>query len=102
MGTWSKFDCKKCGYTVNVSGGKDFGMVAVVQTMICNDCKELVDVLIGRCGETGKSGDIEYDKDLDVCPECRGTNLSTWSASTRSCPRCRQKLNKGQVVAMWD
>jgi hypothetical protein len=42
-------------------------MVAVVQTMVCDSCSELVDVLIGRSGEEGPTGDPDYDKKLGVC-----------------------------------
>ena len=102
MGTWTKFECESCGYTAEVSGGKDCGMVAVVQTMTCVQCKVLVDVLVGRCGEVGRTGDLEYDKDLDMCPNCRCVDLSDWNATTRPCPICNQRMNKGQIVAMWD
>jgi hypothetical protein len=51
-----------------VSGGRDVGMVAVVRTMTCNDCKEVVDVLIGRYGESGPIGDPDYDADLNIFP----------------------------------
>ena len=79
MGSWIEFTCENCGYRAEVSGGKDYGMVAVVQTMICRSCGQLVDMqLIGRCGSDGPTGDPDYDKDLGVCPECRGNDVSVW------------------------
>ena len=52
MGTTSRFTCDDCGYSASVSGGRDFGFMAVVQTTTCQDCRELVDVLIGHHGPT--------------------------------------------------
>jgi hypothetical protein len=68
MGTAYNFTCTECGYSAMVSGGRDVGMVAVVRTMTCNDCKEVVDVLIGRYGESGPIGDPDYDADLNIFP----------------------------------
>ncbi len=48
MGSRYLFSCNKCDHLSEVSGGKDCGMMAVVQTMVCQDCADLVDVLIGR------------------------------------------------------
>jgi len=51
MGTHYLFGCSNCGYTAEVSGGKDCGFFATVRTMLCTDCRELVDVLIGIQGD---------------------------------------------------
>ena len=71
MGSLIRFTCEICDYSVEVSGGIDYGMIAVVQTVTCHDCEHLVDVLIGREGQEGPTGDPEYDKDLQTCPLCR-------------------------------
>jgi len=85
-----------------VSGGRDVGMVAVVRTMTCKDCDELVDVLIGRYGENGPTGDPDYDDDLDVCPNCKGRNVQLWSSS-HSCPRCGCEMKRERGMAIqWD
>ena len=102
MGTAYNFTCSKCGYSATVSGGRDVGMVAVVRTMICDDCEEVVDVLIGRYGEDGSTGDPEYDADLGICPECRGRNLRSWSRR-HPCPKCDGDMNKDDGFEMlWD
>ena len=88
-------------YRAEVSGGKDYGMVAVVQTMVCNSCSELVDVLIGRAGTEGPTGDPDYDKDLGVCPQCRGKDLVVWDKSM-PCPKCEGRMTKGQSTSLWD
>ena len=85
-----------------VSGGRDVGMVAVVRTMTCKDCKELVDVLIGRYGKSGSTGDPEYDDDLDICPECRGRNVRLWP-KRHPCPQCDGVMKKERGLDMqWD
>jgi hypothetical protein len=48
MGTSYQYTCESCGYEAQVSGGRDIGMMAVVRTMFCRSCRELVDVLIGQ------------------------------------------------------
>jgi hypothetical protein len=101
MGSWTEFKCVKCGYRAEVSGGKDCGMVAVVETMVCQSCRQLVDVLIGRCGIEGPTGDSEYDKDLGLCPECRSGDVSVWQ-EPRPCPKCDGQMIEGRPTALWD
>ena len=51
MGTAYLFKCTNCDYSTESSGKKDWGMCGTVRPYICNDCKELTDVLIGKFGE---------------------------------------------------
>jgi len=76
-------------------------MVAVVRTMVCADCEELVDVLIGRHGKEGATGDPEYDRVLWICPECHGRKVVAWGAS-KTCPKCNEPMTKGQMTVLWD
>ena len=101
MGSLAQFTCGSCGYQVVVSGGKDYGMVAVVETMICRGCRELVDVLIGARGTEGPTGDPDYDKDLGCCPECRSKDVVPWDKSRR-CPKCNGQVTEGQHTLIWD
>lgn len=101
MGSGFQFKCAKCGYEAMVSGGLDCGMVAVVRTMLCDDCRELVDVLTGAYGQEGKTGDPKLDTDLGRCPECNGTNVSEWPKK-RPCPKCDGKMRKLGLEMMWD
>lgn len=104
MGTKYNFACPGCGYTVDwVSGGRDFGEIAVVRSMICEDCKDVVDVLIGRCGQDGPTGDPDYDKNLNLCPKCEGIRLHPWP-SEHPCPKCNEKMLKNKTFGkiLWD
>ncbi len=102
MGSIYRFRCPGCDYMAEVSGGRDAGMVAVVKTMTCLNCKELVDVLIGRYGEAGPTGDPEYDKDLNICPRCGGHNIRPWPRYY-PCPRCKEYMIKEHgIICLWD
>ena len=43
--------------------------------MSCRDCRELVNVLTGRQGEDGPTGNPGYDKDIGRCPRCEGREV---------------------------
>lgn len=103
MGTKYEFRCKGCGYSATVSGGLDSGMFAVVRTMTCDDCNELVDVLVGKYGEEGPTGDPAYDKDLKVCPHCHRRNVHPW-LTRRGCPKCgtSMSLSHDSPTVSWD
>jgi len=101
MGTSYDYTCKSCGYTAHVSGGKDCGMCAVVETRVCRSCRSVVDVLIGRHGREGPTGDPEYDEDMGKCPECGSPAVGPWSRH-RPCPKCGSRMFKGETYALWD
>ena len=103
MGSKYTFECPKCGATEFSSEGRDCGFVAVVQPMLCDDCNKLVEVLIGRMGQDGPTGDPEYDKDLNICPECRGKNLRIWP-SNHPCLNCgtSMEISEDGLALLWD
>lgn len=51
MGARYQLDCKKYNYKTESSCGLDSGMVATVETHICLDCREIIDVLVGQYSE---------------------------------------------------
>lgn len=103
MGAKFNFVCPGCGYIAKwVSGRRDVGMIAVVRTMACEDCEAVVDVLIGRDGKDGRTGDPNYDKELNICPQCQGSRLYPWP-SKHPCPKCDAKMIKDETSMMfWD
>jgi len=111
MGTQYMFKCIKCGYQVTSSGGKDYGMLAVVDTYICQSCKEIVDVCVGEYGETYNKEDLPakkmsgFDLDFYKCPICHSDkNLVRWNKTKRPCPKCDGMMGKDAngIIMMWD
>ena len=103
MGSKYTFVCPKCSATQYSSEGRDYGFVAVIQPMICDDCDELVQVLIGKMGNVGPSGDPEFDINLNTCSECKGKNLRIWP-SDHPCLNCGTSMeisDHGPIVD-WD
>jgi hypothetical protein len=45
MGKSYWFECSKCGYRAKVAGRADYGLHLAVQTILCQDCKELYDAV---------------------------------------------------------
>src|SRR5262245_13393902 len=41
------FECSRCGYRAKVSGRADRGFNFAVQTIVCRDCRELLDAVTG-------------------------------------------------------
>ena len=76
MATSYLFKCNKCSYEAILSDGKGYGFSAVIETMTCTNCREMVNVLIGARGKEGKTGDPETDKILGLCPKCKGSNVA--------------------------
>ena len=45
MGKSYWFECSRCGYRAKVAGRADDGLHLAVQTIVCQDCKELYDAV---------------------------------------------------------
>jgi|UniRef100_A0A7C3WLQ0 uncharacterized paraquat-inducible protein A len=99
MGQLFEFGCDNCGYQAEVSGGEDAGYLIVTRTMICLDCKEVVDVVVGE----SQQGSWGSDTKLHCCPRCRGLRVVPWPKS-RPCPRCGGTMKKLDTrrVCFWD
>lgn len=96
MGSLYSFSCEKCGYYAEVSGGEDAGFEAATQTMICDGCRELVDVVVARRADPSK----DYAPVPARCPKCRGDSVTPWES--RACPKCGSTMVDGGVTVMWD
>lgn len=105
MGQAYTYRCGKCNYNVVSSGQLDWGFIAVVRPYICNDCKEVIDVLVGRMGQ-----EIPYEmlnekekKEYYCCKRCNGRNLTVWNPKWRRCPKCSRRMRKkpGTIID-WD
>jgi hypothetical protein len=54
MGCRFAFQCPDCGYKAEVSGAADCGFVAATTTIVCHDCRELLDIVTGYHQKAGK------------------------------------------------
>jgi len=95
MGAHYTYSCDRCGYAVEVSGKPDFGYTIETATVICLDCRALVDAVTGSRAK-------EADPAIGICPVCRGSRIAEWDAARRPCPRCEGHMIKGELAALWD
>ena len=106
MGTMYQFKCNGCSYKVMAPKGKSVGMHAVIESQICNICKEVVEVTIGYYGDIISYNDMTMDEKVDAhcCLECHNMDLSDWSEGNRKCPKCLGQMEidpKGGILC-WD
>jgi DNA-directed RNA polymerase subunit RPC12/RpoP len=89
--------CPDCGYQAEISGGVDAGDLVITRTMVCLNCKQVVDVVVGE-SHPGSAGS---DTDFGRCPRCRGRKVVPWRKD-RPCPKCGKRMTKGRSVCLWD
>jgi predicted nucleic acid-binding Zn ribbon protein len=97
MGSAFSYQCTnpECAYEATVSGGKDCGFCGEVESMVCLDCKELMDVL------TAPAPDLKPIEPR--CGECKGQNLKKFHPGKTRCPKCGARLRKDpNSDVLWD
>jgi len=100
MGHWNHFVCKSCGYEASVSGGRDCGMMSVTQTIICHDCKKLVDVVISQLPD-GPWPDVPADHKIDLrCPKRKKHKVEPWHGGG-PCPKCGAPMESLGIAGFW-
>lgn len=88
-----RFKCTACNYQASVYGETDDRYTHVLETVICNNCKEVIEVTVKSTRE--KEG-VELDEDCPFpemeqvseepfCMVCEKNNLSPWN---KQCPKC--------------
>lgn len=103
MGKRLTFECSGCGYTAEVSGKADSGMVASTRTVVCLDCAELHDVVVALHNEWVKDEDgVMWPKAVRArCPRSAKHRIEDWEGPG-PCPKCRGRMSIGEVVVLWD
>jgi Zn finger protein HypA/HybF involved in hydrogenase expression len=97
MGALYKFVCGSCGYQVEVSGGRDAGMVALTATIACLNCQELYDVVTSEHPlASAKVNEIPIR-----CPKSHSHRVSLWKHPGR-CPKCGAILTRANETVLWD
>jgi len=97
MGSAYSYKCtnSECGYEATISGGKDCGFLGEVESMVCLDCKELMDVL------TAPAPDLKPIEPR--CDKCMGRNLKKFYSSRTGCPKCGSKIKRDpSTLVRWD
>ncbi len=127
MGRTYHFECPYCHYRAKVSGGADSGIHCEVQTVVCRDCRELMDVftrvrrleaekdrppkfpgffrpevppVILRDGSNFKR--LVWQKFTLTCPIMAKHQVEAWNDPGR-CPHCGSFMEKGGLpTKIWD
>ena len=71
MGTTYDFICNACGYTTEASGGNDVGMICATTTILCQECRELYDIVISEEPWLFVNNYQEPNKERICCPESK-------------------------------
>jgi predicted RNA-binding Zn-ribbon protein involved in translation (DUF1610 family) len=127
MGRTYHFECPQCQYRAKVSGGADSGIHCEVQTVLCQDCRELLDVYtrlrrddlsVGRppkfpgfsrpevppvilADGTGKRR-LVWEKFKLSCPVNPKHQVELWNEPGR-CPRCGNYMEKNGIpFKVWE
>lgn len=95
MGERFEFVCGKCGYSAEVSGGGDAGEVALTNTIVCETCRCLYDVIVLDMRQR------PHIQQPEQCPKSPKHNVSPWQ-SGGPCPKCGTPMEKGGMVFLWD
>jgi hypothetical protein len=127
MGRTYHFECPLCQYRAKVSGGADSGAHCEVQTVICVECRELMDVFtrlqrdetaaahkakfpgffrpevppVILADATGKRH-LAWHRFVPSCPVNGRHKIEVWNEPGR-CPRCGNFMEKlGLPHRLWD
>ena len=99
MGAKYQLVCGSCGYEAMVSGGDDFGFNVHATTIVCEDCRELCDVVTARFPPYPHDPDFEQDE--PECPKDPAHTVRRWRAPGL-CPNCGQQMAHGEQWLLWD
>ncbi len=124
VGKTYQFECLLCHYRAKICGGADSGIHCEVQTVMCRDCRELMDVFTKvrrRVAEKIKfpaffrpeippvnlrggaaDGQLVWQMLKIACPVSAKHFVEVWNNPGR-CPRCGNFMEKnGFPNRIWD
>jgi DNA-directed RNA polymerase subunit RPC12/RpoP len=105
MGFQKTYKCSKCEYTTLTAGGRTRGFEVITDSFVCNQCKEIVDIVIDNVDEefihdwTREAINREI-----VCPKCNSLDIKKWDVQSRICPKCNSEMEvklSGEFI-YWD
>lgn len=98
MGQAFAFTCTGCKYEVSVAGGGDSGMMVMTTTIVCLDCKELMDIPFMEVPRPGQERLVRIPL---RCSRNKRHGISIWEEG-EECPRCGGQMEKGHSAFLWD
>ena len=95
--------CEQCSYQGMASGGRDCGFFVWTESVICNNCTELLDVQIGYTRGADEVGMEKQTWHLRRCSTCRRKrDILTWDES-HPCPKCGATMVREEEGGLlWD
>jgi hypothetical protein len=73
-------------------------MVCLTQTVRCEVCRELLDVVVSDVPTDRPEQDVRQIR----CEKCRGLTLKRWR-HPGPCPKCgHRSLKRGELIMIWD
>ncbi len=97
MGTLYQFRCESCGYEAQVSGGRDCGMASRTDTILCERCRELFDVVTSEDAISERP-----EREIPIrCPRSFTHSCRLWT-SPGPCPKCGATMVRGEETLVWD
>ena len=94
MGTLATFECKACGYSAHVAGGREICMTMDLLTISCPDCRALSVVQVASSMPDHIRIVGEEEEELDLrCPKC-SRPCRAWE-SDHPCPKCGGSMDAG-------
>jgi hypothetical protein len=107
MGSYQTYQCD-CGYVAEMlNGGLGFGESVAVHTIVCHDCKRLMDVLVSDDpGHVDPYGEHRafycFNKEVKCSrARTRRHRISLWT-HPGPCPRCGKTMTEHDSGAVWD
>ncbi len=93
MGNRYSFKCQKCNYTADVCGDSSAGMLVVLKTIHCLDCKKLYDVVV--------LDTRTMEEKAPRCPKSKKHRFQTWKYPD-VCPQCGNEMENEGMTMLWD
>jgi hypothetical protein len=102
MGQTHGFICPNCEYLAEVAGGRTFGFYAVVETIVCRDCKKLYDATANEKAPDIPGDILAFDGLTGIhCPKSKKHSFTAWT-DPWLCPKCDTPMDKGGLFVCWD
>ncbi len=102
MGMTRGFTCPNCEYSAEVAGGRTFGFLAVVETIVCHDCKKLYDATANEEAPDVPGDILTYEGLTGIrCPKSEKHNFTTWK-DPWLCPKCETPMEEDGIPLLWD